>query len=177
MSANLAEPLGFADLLNTSKNIRKFKKKIPPVEAITTIAESGKASLSSLPSERVEFTIIYDEKMKNRMAQASETMFKTLCDKAQNDIDIAKLNAYSHYAMFFIKAPVVIAVVSLTRNAPDLTRMTHQMRQSANTLGLELYDLCPQLCSNKEFSQILGLESPAHVVTLLGAGYCEEKVY
>lgn len=175
MYANLAESpvCGFANLLSTSKNIKKFKNKIPPVEAITNIVESGRAVLTPAMSERVELTVIYESKLKSRMAQASEMMFKNLCDKAQNDIDRAKLNAYSHYAMFFIKAPVVIAVVSKTLCEPDLSSMVQQMKASAGALSIELFDLSPQLSAHKEFSQILGLEKPAHVVTLFAAGYAE----
>lgn len=175
MYANLAESpvCGFANLLSTSKNIKKLKNKIPPIEAITNIAEAGRAVLTPAMAERAELTIIYDSKLKSRMAQASEAMFKTLCDKAQNDIDRAKLNAYSHYALFFIKAPVVIAVVSKTLCEPDFSQMSVQMRGAAGALGIELFELSPQLSANKEFSQILGLEKPAHVVTLFAAGYAQ----
>lgn len=175
MFANLAEsPVGgFANLLSTSKNIKKFKNEIPPIEAITDIVDAGTDSLSRNAASRIELTVIYDSKLKNRMAQASEEMFKQLCNKANNDIDKAKLNAYSHYAMFFIEAPVVIAVISKTQTEADLGNMTKQMQDAATSFGLELYDLYQQLSANKDFSQILNLEKPAHVITLLAVGFVE----
>lgn len=164
----------FANLLSTSKSIKKFKKKIPPVEAITQIAESGKNHLPAEFSNRVEFIVIYDEKLKTRMEQASESMFQRLYGKSDNDIDKAKLNAYNHYVKFFIKAPVVFAITQKAPFSVNINDMVKAMQTSAKVHGLDVLELMPQLSAHKEFAEVLGLKKPAQVLTILASGYPEK---
>lgn len=170
-AAAQAPARSFANLLSTGKGIKKFKKKIPPVEAITQIAGSGKNNLPSEFTNRIEFTVIYDEKLKIRMEQASESMFQRLYGQSKNDIDRAKLNAYSHYARFFIKAPVVFAITQKTPFAANINEAIQAMQTCAKAHGLEILELMPQLSAHKEFAEVLGLEKPAQVLTILAAGY------
>lgn len=170
-AAAQAPAKNFANLLSTSKSIRKFKKKIPPVEAITQIAESGKNHLPPEFTNRIEFIVIYDEKLKTRMEQASESMFQRLYGQSNNDIDRAKLNAYNHYAKFFIKAPVVFAITQKTPFSVNINDMVKAMQTSAKVHGLELLELMPQLSAHKEFAEVLNLKKPAQVLTILASGY------
>lgn len=174
-AAAQAPAKSFANLLSTAKSIKKFKKKIPPIEAITKIVETGKQSLPVGFSGRLDFTVIYDEKMKDRLAQASENMFQKLYEKSTNEIDRAKLNAYMHYAMFFIKAPVVIALTQKTPFDANLNDMLHSMTICSEVYGLDVYELTPQLSAHKEFAGILGIEKPAQVLTILAVGYTESN--
>lgn len=170
-AAAQAPARSFANLLSTGKGIKKFKKKTPPVEAITHIAESGRNNLPSAFTNRIEFTVIYDEKLKTRMEQASESMFQRLYGKSDNDIDRAKLNAYSHYTRFFIKAPVVFAITQKKQFDANINDMVQAMQTCARVYGLEILELTPQLSAHKEFAEVLGLEKPAQVLTILAAGY------
>ncbi len=174
-AAAQAPAKNFANLLSTAKGIKKFRKKIPPIEAIMQIVETGKNTLPAGLSGRLDFTVIYDEKMKSRMAQASENMFQKLYTKSTNTIDRAKLNAYMHYAMFFIKAPVVIALTQKSPFDANLNDMLISMTNCASVYGLDIYELTPQLSAHKEFGEILGLEKPAQVLTLLAIGYTESN--
>ena len=160
----------FANLLSIAKNTKNFKKITPPIEAITQIVETGKASLSPELSKRIDFTVVYDEKMKTRMAQASEEMFQKLYEKAANEIDKAKLHAYMHYATSFIKAPVVIALHQKKAYETELNDLLKSMTICANVHGLDIHELMPQLSAHKEFAEILGLVQPASV-TILAVGY------
>ena len=174
-AAAQAPAKNFANLLNTAKGIKKFKKKIPPVEAITQIVESGKNSLRADLYKRLDFTVVYDEKMKQRMAQASEAMFKNLYEKSTNEIDRAKLNAYMHYAMFFIKSPVVIALTQKTPFEVDLNDMVIAMKTCANVYNLEIFELLAQLNAHRDFADILGFKKPAQVLTIFAVGYPESE--
>lgn len=174
-AAAQAPAKNFANLLNTAKGIKKFKKKIPPVEAITQIVESGKNSLRADLYKRLDFTVVYDEKMKQRMAQASEAMFKNLYEKSTNEIDRAKLNAYMHYAMFFIKAPVVIALTQKTPFEVDLNDMVIAMKTCANVHNLEIFELLAQLNAHRDFADILGFKKPAQVLTIFAVGYPDSE--
>lgn len=170
-AAAQAPARNFANLLSKSKGIKKFKKKTPPVEAIMQIAGSGKDNLPSEFKNRIEFTVIYDEKLKTRLEQASESMFHRLYTESKNDIDRAKLNAYNHYAKFFIKAPVVFAITQTNRFNAEINDIVHAMQICAQVHGLEIHELMPQLSAHKEFAQVLGLKKPAQVLTLLAIGY------
>ena len=174
-AAAQAPAKSFANLLSTAKGIKKFKKKIPPVEAITQIVDSGKSVLPVELSKRLEFIVIYDEKMKNRMAQASESMFHNLYEKSTNEIDRAKLNAYMHYSMFFIKAPVVIALIQKSHFDANLNDMIKAMEICSGIYHLDIFELMPQLNAHRDFADILGFEKPAQVLTILSVGYTESN--
>ena len=174
-AAAQATAKNFANLLSTSKSIKKFKKKIPPVEAITHIVDSGKSALPAELANRLDFIVIYDNKTKARMAEASENMFQKLYEKSTNEIDKAKLTAYMHYAMFFIKAPVVIAIAQKTPFEANLSDMFNTMEICANVYGIEIYELTAQLNAHRDFADILKLEKPAQVLTIFSAGFPEYK--
>lgn len=170
-AAAQAPAKNFANLLSTAKSTRNFKNITPPVEAISQIVETAKASLPAELSARIDFTIIYDEKMKTRMVQASEEMFQKLYEKAENEIDKAKLHAYMHYTTSFIKAPVVIALHQKSPFDMQLNDMMHSMSACSKVYGLDIHELTPQLSAHKEFAEILGLTKPARVLTIIAVGY------
>lgn len=190
----------FFNVINTRKTIRKYTNVIPPIEAIKIIADAGRQAPSATNTQNWEFIAIYDNKMKEKMAQCVEKKYNELALRVNNDIDKAKLNGYKYYSMFFTQAPVVFAIVEKQRVSSMLTILEsngmtkdelkeydnrssilsmgaaiENMSLAATALGLATCWMCAPLVAYKEFSELLGIENGNKVVTLLTVGYPDGK--
>lgn len=190
----------FFNVLNTRKTIRKYTNVTPPIEAIKIIADAGRQAPSATNTQNWEFIAIYDNKMKEKMAQCVEKKYDELASRVNNDIDKAKLNGYKYYSMFFTQAPVVFAVVEKKRVSSMLTILENNgmtkeelkeydnrssilsmgaaienMSLAATALGLATCWMCAPLVAYKEFSELLGVEKDNKVITLLTVGYPDGK--
>lgn len=186
----------FFEVLNTRKTIRKYTQEIPPIEAIKIIADAGRQAPCATNTQNWEFIAVLDNSVKDKMARAVEAKYDELQTKVNNDIDCAKLNGYKYYSMFFTKAPVVFAVVEKKRVSTMLTILENNgmtkeelekydtrssilsmgaaienMSLTAHALGLGTCWMCAPIVAHKEFGEILGVNEPDKIVTLLTVGY------
>lgn len=177
MYKNLTKPTrcGFADLLSNKKTIKKFKKATPPDWLISGIKDISNKIIKQQTQNNL-YLVEIDTKTKNKMAQASEAMYKRLSNNSDNPIDIAKLNALSNYSLFFIKAPTVFAVIQNTNSSTSTTSLINIIEEVAflKSQNLEFHEISTQLIAQKEFSQILHLKDNQTVLTLIAAGYPQE---
>lgn len=198
MSTRVFEPQkrDFFEVLNTRKTIRKYSNEIPPIEAIKIIADAGRQAPCATNTQNWEFIAVFDNNVKDKMARAVEAKYDELQAKVNNDIDRAKLNGYKYYSMFFTKAPVVFAVVEKNRVSTMLTILENNgmtkeelekydtrssilsmgaaienMSLTAHALGLGTCWMCAPIVAHKEFGDILGVNEPDKIVTLLTVGY------
>jgi len=186
----------FFNVLNTRKTIRKYTNVVPPIEAIKIIADAGRQAPCATNSQNWEFIAIFDNNIKEKMAQSVEKKYDDLALRVNNDIDKAKLNGYKYYSMFFTQAPVVFAIVEKKRVSNMLTileknGMTKEelneydnrssilsmgaaienMTLAATALGLATCWMCAPLVAYKEFGDVLNVGKDDKVVTLLTVGY------
>ena len=198
MSCNVFEmpSRDFFDVINTRKTISKYKKTIPPIEAIKIIADAGRQAPCATNSQNWEFIAILDPKIKERMGKVVEEKYDELQLKVTNDIDRAKLNGYKYYSMFFTQAPVIFVVVEKLRPSSILTILEkngvtkeelgeydtrssilsmgaaiENMSLTAHALGLGTCWMGAPLVAHKELAHILGLSHGDRAVTLLTVGY------
>ena len=190
----------FFDVINTRKTIRKYTNALPPIEAIKMIADAGRLAPSATNTQNWEFIAIYDEDIKQKMANAVENEFEKLKKIVKSEDDEIKLNGYKYYSMFFNKAPVVFAIVEKKRistmlgilekngmGKEELIRYDNRssilsmgaaienMSLCAHALGLGTCWMCAPLVAGKAFNEILSLNQDDKVVTLLTVGYPQES--
>lgn len=204
MNTKVFEPQkrDFFEVLNTRKTIRKYTQEIPPIEAIKIIADAGRQAPCATNTQNWEFIAVLDNNVKNKMARAVEAKYDELQTKVNNDIDRAKLNGYKYYSMFFTKAPVVFAIVEKKRISTMLTILENNgmtkeelekydtrssilsmgaaienMTLTAHALGLGTCWMCAPIVAHKEFGEILGVNDPDKIVTLLTVGYPDGDNY
>ena len=186
----------FFNVIESSKTIRKYSQEIPPLEAIKKIANSGRLAPCATNTQNWEFIAIYDNNIKEKMANAVENIFEKFLNQIQN-----KINAYPNYATLFIQAPLLFAIVEKKRistllsileragmNNNELQKYDNRssilsmgaaienMSLAAHALGLSSCWLCAPLVAKDEFKEILNLNEDDNVVSLLTIGYPDKTI-
>lgn len=186
----------FFDVIYTRKTIRKYTNEIPPLEAIKKIADAGRLAPCATNTQNWEFIAIYDNTIKEQMAQAVNNKYDEIKEHLHSEEDKNKINGYKYYSMFFNKAPVVFAVVEkkrvstllsiLEKNGMSKEQLSkydnrssilsmgaaiENMSLCAHALGLGTCWMCAPLVASDDFRKILGLKEDDRVVTLLTVGY------
>ena len=191
----------FFNVIETRKTIRKYSQEIPPLEAIKKIANSGRLAPCATNTQNWEFIAIYNNDIKEKMANAVENIFGKFLNQIQNQEDKNKINAYKNYATFFTQAPVLFVIIEKKRtstllsileragmNNKELQKYDNKssilsmgaaienMSLAAHALGLSTCWLCAPLVAKDEFKQILNLNEDDNIVSLLTIGYPDKTI-
>ena len=191
----------FFEIINTRKTIRKYTNEIPSLEAIKKIADSGRLAPCATNTQNWEFIAIFDNSIKEKMANAVENKFAEFQNIVSDETDKNKLNGYKFYSTFFKSAPVVFAIVEKQRvstilsileragmNNDELQKYDYKasllsmgaaienMSLCAHALGLGTCWMCAPIIAQKEFGEILKLPTENKVVSLLAVGYPDKNL-
>ena len=90
----------FFEIINTRKTIRKYTNEIPSLEAIKKIADSGRLAPCATNTQNWEFIAIFDNSIKEKMANAVENKFAEFQNIVSDETDKNKLNGYKFYSTF-----------------------------------------------------------------------------
>lgn len=192
--------MDFFEVLTTRKTIRKYKEDIPPVSDIHKIIDAGRLAPSATNSQNWEFIAIYQQEIKKAMFDAVTEMYDEISQLEITDENKNKLNMYKYYSGFFVKAPVVIAIVEKERNSfvtnilkennyPDdeislmrpnssllsIGAAIENMSLAAHALGYGTCWLCAPIVAYKKFKEILNLDEKSKIVSLLTVGIPEHN--
>ncbi len=192
--------MDFFEVLNTRKTIRKYKTDLPPVSDIQKIIDAGRLAPSATNSQNWEFIAIYNPDIKREMFDAVTDMYDEISRLEITEENKNKLGMYKYYSGFFVKAPVVIAVVEKERNSfvtnilrennypedeislmrPNSSLLSigaavENMSLAAHALGYGTCWLCAPIVAYKKFKEILNLDEKSKIVSLLTVGIPEHN--
>lgn len=192
--------MDFLEVLNTRKTIRKYKTDLPPVSDIQKIIDAGRLAPSATNSQNWEFIAIYNPDIKREMFDAVTDMYDEISRLEITEENKNKLGMYKYYSGFFVKAPVVIAVVEKERNSfvtnilrennypedeislmrPNSSLLSigaaiENMSLAAHALGYGTCWLCAPIVAYKKFKEILNLDEKSKIVSLLTVGIPEHN--
>lgn len=192
--------MDFFEVLNTRKTIRKYKTDLPPVSDIQKIIDAGRLAPSATNSQNWEFIAIYNPDIKREMFDAVTDMYDEISRLEITEENKNKLGMYKYYSGFFVKAPVVIAVIEKERNSfvtnilrennypedeislmrPNSSLLSigaavENMSLAAHALGYGTCWLCAPIVAYKKFKEILNLDEKSKIVSLLTVGIPEHN--
>lgn len=192
--------MDFFEVLTTRKTIRKYKEDIPPVSDIHRIIDAGRLAPSATNSQNWEFIAIYQQETKKAMFNAVTEMYDEISKLKITEENKNKLNMYKYYSGFFVKAPVVIAIVEKERTSfvtnilkenkypeeeislmrPNSSLLSigaaiENMSLAAHALGYGTCWLCAPIVAYKKFKKILNLDEKSKIVSLLTVGIPEHN--
>lgn len=192
--------MDFFEVLTTRKTIRKYKDDIPPVSDIHKIINAGRLAPSATNSQNWEFIAIYQQEIKKAMFDAVTEMYDEISQLEITEENKNKLNMYKYYSGFFVKAPVVIAIIEKERNSfvtnilkenkypekeislmrPNSSLLSigaaiENMSLAAHALGYGTCWLCAPIVAYKKFKEILKLDEKDKIVSLLTVGIPEHN--
>lgn len=192
--------MDFFEVLNTRKTIRKYKTDLPLVSDIQKIIDAGRLAPSATNSQNWEFIAIYNPDIKREMFDAVTDMYDEISRLEITEENKNKLGMYKYYSGFFVKAPVVIAVVEKERNSfvtnilrennypedeislmrPNSSLLSigaavENMSLAAHALGYGTCWLCAPIVAYKKFKEILNLDEKSKIVSLLTVGIPEHN--
>ncbi len=190
----------FFEVLTTRKTIRKYKTDLPPVSDIQKIIDAGRLAPSATNSQNWEFIAIYNPDIKQKMFDATTEAYDKISQLDISEENRNKLNMYKYYSGFFVKAPVVIAIIEKERqsfvtnilrenNYPEkeialmrpnsstlsIGAAVENMSLAAHALGYGTCWLCAPIVAYKKFKEILNLEEKSKIVSLLTVGIPEHN--
>ena len=190
----------FFEVLTTRKTIRKYKTDLPPVSDIHRIIDAGRLAPSATNSQNWEFIAIYNPDIKKVMFDAVTDMYDEISELETTEENKNKLNLYKYYSGFFVKAPVVIAVIEKERksfvsailrenNYPEdeislmrpnssllsIGAAIENMSLAAHALGYGTCWLCAPIVAYKKFKEILNLDEKSKIISLLTVGIPEHS--
>lgn len=192
--------MDFFEVLTTRKTIRKYKPGLPPVSDIQKIIDAGRLAPSATNSQNWEFIAIYNPDIKKEMFEAVTDAYDRICELETTEENKNKLNMYKYYSGFFVKAPVVIAIVEKERksfisailrenNYPEeeialmrpnssllsIGAAVENMSLAAHALGYGTCWLCAPIVAYKKFKEILHIDEKSKIVSLLTVGLPENN--
>ncbi len=185
----------FFETIYSRKTIRKYKKEHPPIEDIKKIIDSARLAPSATNSQNWKFIAIYNDSVKQKMAEAVEIEYERLKEQTGDEEMLSKINRFKTFSVFFKDAPVVIACVETERKSavtdmllekgidyreilllrPDSSLLSmgaaiENMSLSAAALGYGTCWMCAPIVAYKEFKKILNLNETDKIVSLLTVG-------
>ena len=188
--------MDFFETISKRKTIRKYKQEQPPIEDVKKIINSARLAPSATNSQNWKFIAIYNNEVKQKMADAVICEYEKLESFAKDEKITKKIEYYKNFSVFFKDAPVVIACVETERKSeigeflkslnfdsevikqarPDSSLLSmggaiENMSLTATALGYGTCWMCAPIIAYKVFKQILNLSDTDKVVSLLTLGF------
>ena len=185
----------FFETIYKRKTIRKYEKSKPPIEDIEKIVDSARVAPSATNSQNWRFIAIYNDEIKNQMAQAVSDTYDRISTMVEDEDFRKNLLKSKTFSTFFKDAPVVIACVETKRKSaiteflkeqglsyeeillyrPDSSLLSmggaiENMCLSAAALGYGTCWMCAPVIAYKAFKKILNLSESDKIVSLLALG-------
>lgn len=188
----------FFKTLDGRKTVRKYSDYTPTGGEIGRIIESARLAPSATNSQNWQFVAIYNQDVKNQMAEAVEAAYDELGSRLENtgcEEMKEKAFRYKGHSTFFKNAPVVIAIVQMQSDyfmnnvletagysadeiklmRPDSQLLSiggaiENMSLAAHALGLGSCWMAAPVIACHAFSRILNLSEGDKVVSLLTIG-------
>ena len=186
----------FFETVSKRKTIRKYKQEQPPTDDVKKIINSARLAPSATNSQNWKFIAIYNDEVKQKMADAVVCEYDRLIGIANDNDIVKKMEHYKNFSVFFKDAPVVIACIETERKSdvteflsklnwdnktikmarPDSSLLSMggaigNMSLAATALGYGTCWMCAPIIAYKAFKQILNLKETESVVSLLTLGH------
>jgi len=186
--------------IETRHSVRKFKADIPPIEDVKKIINAARLAPSSTNNQMWHFIVIYNPAVKNKMKQAIIQTYDEILTWKEAEGKENKINFYKQFSAFFTDAPVNIAVLmepkvslmaeimrekgvseeKITRMRPNPELLSigaaiENLSLAAHALGYGSCWLTAPLYACKKLEEILDVQSPYQLVSLLCLGKPETK--
>lgn len=183
------------EAINTRKSVREYTEESVPLGDIRKIIDAAHKAPSATNSQMWEFVVSSNTKIKDEMNRVIAEKYDDMLTWDEVQDNLGKIKRYKHYSTFFTKAPVVIGVVQKPRASfvEDLLRRKGMSEEelkkcrpdgamlsigaaienlslAAHSLGYGTCWLVAPLYACKELEQILKIQAPDKLVSLLCLG-------
>lgn len=183
------------EAIKTRKSVRKFKDDIPSKDDVKKIIDAARLAPSGHNKQNWYFIVIYNKDVQKQLKNAVSAKYDELKTFPEAEGEEKKIDHSKSYAIFFDRAPVLIAVLNersintcekvlRDRGAAEEEVSRFRPRPDIQSIGAAIQNIClaavklsygtcwmtAPILAYKEMENILNISSKYHLVALVCLG-------